>query len=148
MGKRVVIALGGNAIKQPDEWGTAEEQMRNVSVAGHQIAEIARRGYEIAITHGNGPQVGNLSIQQDQAQHLVYKCFVIIDYTSLRNWALNLMGKTNEFQGLITDLVVHIPFLASFPLGFYLGLIELRGLSSTQNSLSKKRRSSSRTSIR
>jgi carbamate kinase len=37
MGKRVMIALGGNAIKQPDERGTAEEQIRNVSVACHQI---------------------------------------------------------------------------------------------------------------
>ena len=71
MGKRVMIALGGNAIKQPDEWGTAEEQMRNVAVACRQIAEIARRGYEIVLTHGNGPQVGNLSIQQEQAQDLV-----------------------------------------------------------------------------
>jgi len=71
MGERVMIALGGNAIKRPDELGTVEEQMRNVSVACHQIAEIARLGYGIVLTHGNGPQVGNLSIQQEQAQHLV-----------------------------------------------------------------------------
>jgi carbamate kinase len=71
MEKRVVIALGGNAIKQPDEWGTAEEQMWNIRVACRQIAEIVRHGYGIVLTHGNGPQVGNLSIQQDQAQHLV-----------------------------------------------------------------------------
>ena len=69
--KLVMIALGGNAIKQPDERGTVEEQMRNVATACGQIAEIARRGYGIVITHGNGPQVGNLSIQQDQARDLV-----------------------------------------------------------------------------
>ena len=50
MGRRVLIALGGNAIKQPDEWGTYEEQMRNVYNTCRQIAEIARRGYEIVIT--------------------------------------------------------------------------------------------------
>lgn len=55
-------------------------------------------------------------------QYLAYKGFIIIDYTSLRNWVLNLMGKTTKFQSLITDLIVHIPFLASFSLGFYLGL--------------------------
>ena len=66
-----MIALGGNAIKQPDERGTVEEQMRNVATACRQIAEIAKRGYKIIITHGNGPQVGNLAIQQDQAQDLV-----------------------------------------------------------------------------
>ena len=71
MEKRVMIALGGNAIKQPDELGTVEEQMRNVATACGQIAEIARRGYKIVITHGNGPQVGNLAIQQEQAQGLV-----------------------------------------------------------------------------
>ncbi|MFQ6054240.1 MAG: carbamate kinase, partial [Candidatus Bathyarchaeia archaeon] len=71
MGKRIMIGLGGNAIKQPHELGTAEEQMRNVSVAGRQIAEIVRRGYEVVLTHGNGPQVGYLSIQQEQARRLV-----------------------------------------------------------------------------
>ena len=71
MDKCVMIALGGNAIKQPDERGTVEEQMRNVDVACRQIAEIARQGYQIVITHGNGPQVGNLAIQQEQAQDIV-----------------------------------------------------------------------------
>ncbi len=71
MDKCVMIALGGNAIKQPDERGTVEEQMRNVAVACRQIAEIAKQGYKIVITHGNGPQVGNLAIQQEQAQDIV-----------------------------------------------------------------------------
>jgi len=71
MVKRVMIALGGNAIKQPDERGTFREQMSNVSTACKQIAEIARNGYNLAITHGNGPQVGNLAIQQEQAIHMV-----------------------------------------------------------------------------
>jgi len=69
--KRVMIALGGNAIKQPHEKGTFEEQMINVDTAAVQIAAIARNGYEIAITHGNGPQVGNLAIQQEQGAHMV-----------------------------------------------------------------------------
>jgi len=69
--KRVMIALGGNAIKQPHERGTFQEQMKNVETAAVQIAVIARNGYEIAITHGNGPQVGNLAIQQEQGAHMV-----------------------------------------------------------------------------
>jgi carbamate kinase len=67
MGKRVLVALGGNAIKQPDEKGTFEEQMKNVETASKQIAQLVRHGYELVITHGNGPQVGNLSIQQEAA---------------------------------------------------------------------------------
>jgi len=66
-----MIALGGNAIKQPHEKGTYKEQMANVETASDQIAEIARQGYEIAITHGNGPQVGNLAIQQEQGVSMV-----------------------------------------------------------------------------
>lgn len=66
-----MIALGGNAIKQPHEKGSYREQMSNVETASNQIAEIAREGYEIVITHGNGPQVGNLAIQQEQGAHMV-----------------------------------------------------------------------------
>lgn len=66
-----MIALGGNAIKQPHEKGTLEEQMKNVQIACAQIAEISRKGYNIVITHGNGPQVGNLAIQQEQSQRMV-----------------------------------------------------------------------------
>ena len=62
-----MVALGGNAIKQPDEKGTFEEQMKNVETACKQIAQLVRNGYELVITHGNGPQVGNLSIQQEAA---------------------------------------------------------------------------------
>ncbi len=67
MAKRVLVALGGNAIKQPDEKGTFEEQMKNVETACKQIAQLVRHGYQLVITHGNGPQVGNLAIQQEAA---------------------------------------------------------------------------------
>jgi carbamate kinase len=71
MAKRVLVALGGNAIKQPDEKGTFEEQMNNVEIASAQIAQLVRSGYSLVITHGNGPQVGNLSIQQEAAMDQV-----------------------------------------------------------------------------
>ena len=67
MAKRVLVALGGNAIKQPDDKGTFEEQMKNVETACKQIAQLVRLGYDLVITHGNGPQVGNLAIQQEAA---------------------------------------------------------------------------------
>lgn len=71
MGKTVVVALGGNAIKKADEKGTAEEQLRNLRVTCGQIVEIIKRGYKVVITHGNGPQVGNLLIQQEEGSRLV-----------------------------------------------------------------------------
>ena len=62
MKKRIVVALGGNAIKQSCEEGTAEEQMRNIRNSCHHILRLAGAGHEIVLTHGNGPQVGNLLI--------------------------------------------------------------------------------------
>ncbi|WP_297500620.1 carbamate kinase [Thermococcus sp.] len=68
--KRVVIALGGNAILQRGQKGTYEEQMKNVKETAGQIAEIIERGYEVVITHGNGPQVGALLLHMDAGQQL------------------------------------------------------------------------------
>ena len=65
-GKRMVIALGGNAIKLPRQRGTYEEQRANVRAASLHILEFIRRGFEVVITHGNGPQVGNLLVQQEE----------------------------------------------------------------------------------
>jgi len=69
--KLVVIALGGNAIKQADEKGTTEEQFLNVDIAAKQIVRIVKEGWEVVITHGNGPQAGSLLIQQEEASSLV-----------------------------------------------------------------------------
>ena len=70
-GKIIVIALGGNAITQAHERGTTDEQFHNVDVTARQIAKIARDGYRLVITHGNGPQAGALLIQQEETEPLV-----------------------------------------------------------------------------
>jgi carbamate kinase len=64
----LVVALGGNAIKQAEEKGTTGEQFRNVDLTARQIARIARQGYRLVITHGNGPQAGALLIQQEEGE--------------------------------------------------------------------------------
>lgn len=60
----LVIALGGNAIQQAGEKGTAAEQLANVSHAMRSVADLADRGYRVVLTHGNGPQVGTILLQQ------------------------------------------------------------------------------------
>jgi len=68
----IVIALGGNAILQPGQRGTIEEQLANVDTACKHLVEIAAsEKYEMVITHGNGPQVGNLLLQNETASSLV-----------------------------------------------------------------------------
>jgi len=62
----VVVALGGNAILQPGQRGTFEEQMDNVHTTCEQLAQMVESGkYKIVVTHGNGPQVGNLLLQNE-----------------------------------------------------------------------------------
>ena len=65
--KKIVIALGGNAIKQWNQEGSAEEQLENLRRSCSHMMKIIKRGYPIVITHGNGPQVGNLLIQQERS---------------------------------------------------------------------------------
>lgn len=60
----LVFALGGNALIRKGQAGTIEEQFANLQVPMQQIARLSR-DYRIVITHGNGPQVGNLLLQQE-----------------------------------------------------------------------------------
>jgi carbamate kinase len=60
----LLIALGGNALVRKGQVGTIEEQFENLKVPIRQIARLSRQ-YKIIITHGNGPQVGNLLLQQE-----------------------------------------------------------------------------------
>ncbi|MCX2726295.1 carbamate kinase [Thermomicrobium sp. 4228-Ro] len=69
--KRLVVALGGNAIIQAGQRGTAEEQQANVDLTCRQLAELVAAGYELIITHGNGPQVGNLLVKNELAREVV-----------------------------------------------------------------------------
>ncbi|MEW6661593.1 MAG: carbamate kinase [Bacillota bacterium] len=68
MSKTLVIALGGNAILQPKQKGTYVEQLANVENSCVQIAQLVSRGYRLVLTHGNGPQVGNILAQNIMAQ--------------------------------------------------------------------------------
>jgi carbamate kinase len=60
----VLIALGGNALIQKGQEGTWQEQIENLKLPMQQIAKLCQ-DYKIVITHGNGPQVGNLLLQQE-----------------------------------------------------------------------------------
>jgi carbamate kinase len=66
--KKAVLALGGNAIIQAGQKGTITEQFANTRNSLGGVVELIRRGYQLAITHGNGPQVGNLLRQQEAGE--------------------------------------------------------------------------------
>ena len=74
MAKVFLIALGGNAIKQANEKGTSEEQFKNCWKTTKHISEIIKnlnQDDRLVITHGNGPQVGNLMVQQKLGKDVV-----------------------------------------------------------------------------
>jgi carbamate kinase len=60
---RIVVALGGNALLKRSEPMTAENQRANIRRAVVALAELAKAGHSLVITHGNGPQVGLLALQ-------------------------------------------------------------------------------------
>lgn len=72
---KILVALGGNAIKQADQEGTCDEQFENCGQTAEQLAKIVSefKGGDdwLAITHGNGPQSGNLSVQQEAGKDKV-----------------------------------------------------------------------------
>lgn len=71
MSKRVVLALGGNAILQPKQEASYENQYNNVYSATRKMAELKAQGHNIVVTHGNGPQVGNIIAQNEAAKDIV-----------------------------------------------------------------------------
>ena len=86
MGKRILVALGGNAIKQANERGTTEDQFRNCEVTAKLLAEIIKnmdKDDRLVITHGNGPQVGNLMVQQETGKDIVpaHPLYVVVAMT-------------------------------------------------------------------
>jgi carbamate kinase len=69
--ERIVVALGGNALLQKGDEDTAESARRSARRAAEVVADIAQAGYEVVVTHGNGPQVGRILLQNERASHVV-----------------------------------------------------------------------------
>ncbi|MBC9821967.1 carbamate kinase [Terrabacter sp. MAHUQ-38] len=68
---RVLVALGGNAMTGPDGSATPQAQRAAITVASGHLADLAAAGHEVVVTHGNGPQVGNLLVKNELAAHVV-----------------------------------------------------------------------------
>lgn len=69
--KIALIAFGGNAILPNGQRGLQKEQMKNAEKAAKMMMEIVLKGYELIIVHGNGPQVGNILIQMEEASNKI-----------------------------------------------------------------------------
>ncbi|MGD9930410.1 MAG: carbamate kinase [Mangrovibacterium sp.] len=70
MKKLAVIALGGNALLRGNEAGTIEQQEANTTETLENLVHLIKAGYNLVITHGNGPQVGNILMRNDAGEQL------------------------------------------------------------------------------
>jgi carbamate kinase len=68
MSKTAVVALGGNAITRKEVEDTITNQFANTRCSLHGLIELIRHGYNVAVTHGNGPQVGNAILRVELAR--------------------------------------------------------------------------------
>jgi carbamate kinase len=71
--KSIVVALGGNAISKPGQVGDVPQQFENTSYTANYLAGLVEAGYQLIVTHGNGPQVGNVLRRVELAARELYR---------------------------------------------------------------------------
>ena len=72
MKRTALIAIGGNSLVRAGEKGTIAEQLANTRRTAHGIVRLMENGYDLVITHGNGPQVGAALLRSERASDQVY----------------------------------------------------------------------------
>ncbi len=80
MNKLAVVALGGNALLRGNQKGTVEEQNQNTQNTLKNLLFLIKEGYDLIISHGNGPQVGNILMQNDAGAQMYDLPEMTLDY--------------------------------------------------------------------
>ena len=98
--KKIVIALGGNAILKKGQKGTIQEQWENVRKVATVITEVIRRGHKVILTHGNGPQVGNILEMMDAVAEKIPPMTMDVAGAMTQGWIGYLLQQalTNELR--------------------------------------------------
>lgn len=116
MGKKIVVALGGNAILTDDP--SAKGQIEALRYTSKRLIELIKQGHQLIISHGNGPQVGNLALQQAAADSkenpaLPLDTLVAMTQGSIGYWlqkalneALAEAGINKHVASVVTQVVV------------------------------------------
>ncbi|MEK4146362.1 MULTISPECIES: carbamate kinase [Robertmurraya] len=109
MSKRIVVALGGNAI-QTGNGATADEQQQACIRTARELVKLIKDGHKLIITHGNGPQVGNLLLQQKAAESETTPALPLDTCGAMSEgmigyWLQNAMDKALLENGIEKDVV-------------------------------------------
>ncbi len=119
--KLAVVALGGNALLRGDQRGTIDEQEENTTQTLENLIFLINEGYDLVITHGNGPQVGNILMRNDAGEQMYNIAQMPVDICvadsqggigymierMLRN-VLNRNGINKNVVCIVTQVVVDI----------------------------------------
>ena len=117
MANKLVIALGGNALQSKDSAPTAQAQLEVVKKTCEYIAEISDLGYEMAIVHGNGPQVGRIVLASETAKDVVppmpfdvcgamSQGYIGYHIQQALKYAINKRGNNYPVVSLVTQVIV------------------------------------------
>src|SRR2546428_13545522 len=68
--KKLVVAIGGNALAPAGESADATAQRPRIEATCARLADLLQAGHDVVLTHGNGPQVGNILLQNEETRHL------------------------------------------------------------------------------
>lgn len=107
---RIVIALGGNAMTSPDGRARVEDQEAAIAAACEHVAGLIAEGHEVLLTHGNGPQVGNLLLKNELAATVVPP--VPLDWCGAQTQATIGMMVMNALGAALTAKGVDKPVAA------------------------------------
>lgn len=111
MGRIVVLALGGNALTAMGQTGTYEEMGANAGHMARSVSSLIRTGWEVVVVHGNGPQVGNLALQQEEGASRVppQPLFALGAMTQGQLGSLLSLALRRELGGLVdvVSVVTH-----------------------------------------
>ncbi|HOO75021.1 MAG TPA: carbamate kinase, partial [Tepiditoga sp.] len=115
--KLAVVAIGGNAVNRPGEKATAENMLKNIEKTAQFLVDMTEKNYDLVITHGNGPQVGNIPIQQDIAKDKIPEFPVDVNdamtqgllgymiVQSMRN-LMTAKGIEKDIASVVTQIIV------------------------------------------
>jgi carbamate kinase len=115
MNKKIVLALGGNALIKEGQKGTITEQYSNAYEVLKYIAELIKKGYKIAITHGNGPQVGAIIIRSESCLDKTYDIPLSIAVAQSQGEIGSIITQTlkneliiNRINREVTTILTHV----------------------------------------
>lgn len=115
-----VVAFGGNALLRQEDRGTQEEQIARAKQAARWLAEIVRGGSKLIVVHGNGPQVGNILVQAEEASTKIPPQSLDVAVaqtegsmgfllqTAIRNRLVSIGQSTAEVATVLTEVEVDV----------------------------------------